>query len=322
MLSRTLEGPVAATASDGIGRFRRFAWVTLALLVVVILFGAVVRITGSGAGCGQHWPSCNGEVAHLPRTMKTAIEYTHRLTSALSGVPVVALLVMAFRRFGPRHWARRAAVLALVFLIVEALIGAVLVRHGLVENDASVLRAVVMSLHLVNTSALTGALALTAWASQPSPKLVRANSTEGWLLALALGGVLLVSVTGAVTALGDTLYPPSETLSLGAKLAEDQASSSHFLRQLRVVHPVLALTVGALLLYLPFRVAESHVSAAAKRWAAAVFVFTLIQVCAGIVNVWLSAPGWMQVLHLGLANALWVCLVMTWASVAQAYAPN
>jgi heme A synthase len=292
---------------DGSQRLARFAWKTLLFVLFVILFGAVVRITGSGAGCGQHWPSCNGEIAHLPRTTKTLIEFTHRLTSGASLFPVLALVVLAFRDFGKGHLVRRTASLSLFFLLIEALIGALLVRRGLVENDASLLRAIVMPLHLVNTSALTAALVLTAWASRsPSPRLSMPRNRDGWLLSLGLGLVLVVSVTGAVTALGDTLFP------VGA--ARAQGNGAHFLEQLRAVHPVLALAAGALLLYLPFRIRERGGSAALALGARALFFCTLLQLAAGIVNIWLSAPGYMQVLHLALASALWIILVWTWAT--------
>jgi cytochrome c oxidase assembly protein subunit 15/protoheme IX farnesyltransferase len=310
------EGPARGSVSgDPAQRMARFAWKTLLFVLFVILFGAVVRITGSGAGCGQHWPSCNGEIAHLPRTTKTLIEFTHRLTSGASLLPVLALVVFAFRGFKKGHLVRRTASWSLFFLLVEALIGALLVRRGLVENDASLLRAIVMPLHLVNTSALTAALVLTAWASrEPSPRLGLPRNRDGWLLTCALALVLAVSVTGAVTALGDTLFPVSETHTLRTGLAHDQASGSHFLQQLRALHPVLALAAGAFLLYLPFRIREGGSSADLALGARALFFCTLLQLAAGIVNIWLSAPGYMQVLHLALATTLWIVLVWTWAT--------
>ncbi|HMJ11845.1 MAG TPA: COX15/CtaA family protein [Polyangiaceae bacterium] len=306
----------AASISDGRAeRMARWAWWTLSFVLFVILFGAVVRITGSGAGCGQHWPSCNGEIAHLPRTTKTLIEYTHRLTSGASLFPVLALVFFAFRDFGKGHLLRKGALFSLVFLLIEALIGAALVRLGLVENDASAARAIVMPLHLVNTSALTAALVLTAWASrEPSPTLRLPRNREGWLLALGLVLVLAVSITGAVTALGDTLYPVRSAPTLAAGLARDHQSGSHFLEQLRAVHPLLALATGAFLLYVPFRIREGRSSARLALGARAVLVCTLLQLFAGVANIWLSAPGFMQVLHLALANALWIALVWTWAT--------
>ena len=145
--------------------FTRFAWGVLAYTVAVVLFGAVVRITGSGAGCGQHWPTCQGEIVHLPKTVATAIELSHRLTSGLSLVLVVGVALVARRRFPDGHPTRWFAGAAVVLMIVEALVGAALVLLALVGQNGSVARAVVMAIHLVSTSLLTAAIALAAFFS-------------------------------------------------------------------------------------------------------------------------------------------------------------
>ena len=143
----------------------RFGWVLLAYTLFVVAFGAWVRITGSGAGCGQHWPTCHGEIVPPSPTVETIIEFTHRLTSGVYGIVVLAFLVLAIRRFPRGHIVRIGAWLTLVFTITEALVGAGLVKFGLVADDDSVERAIVMAVHLVNTSFLTGALGLSCWAA-------------------------------------------------------------------------------------------------------------------------------------------------------------
>src|SRR5215467_12703113 len=75
------------------GRVSAFAWGVLAYNVAVIAWGAFVRASGSGAGCGRHWPLCNGEVVPRPTSVATVIEATHRATSGLALVGVVGLLV-------------------------------------------------------------------------------------------------------------------------------------------------------------------------------------------------------------------------------------
>ena len=139
-------------------RLERFAWAVLGYTVLVILFGAWVRITGSGAGCGEHWPSCHGELVPRSPTAATIIEFTHRVTSGLCLLSVLALLWLARRVFPRGHAVRLGAALAVLFTITEALVGAGLVRFGLVDKNDSVARAVVMAIHLVNTSLLTAAL--------------------------------------------------------------------------------------------------------------------------------------------------------------------
>lgn len=289
--------------------FARLAWGTLLYTIFVILFGAVVRITGSGAGCGQHWPSCQGETLHLPRSVETAIELTHRLTSGLALVAVVALLIQAFRAFPKDHRVRRGAVLSVVFMLTEALIGAGLVLLSLVGENDSVQRAGVMAAHLVNTSLLTAALAGTAWcASNAGPASFRPRGLGAGLV-LGMLGVLVVSTTGAITALGDTLYPVAQGASLDARMG-----GAHFLERLRSVHPIVSVLVAAGLLWLSARVHKRSRSAETQRWARALKALVLVQVGAGLVNVMLSAPGWMQVLHLLLATLLWIALILTFTS--------
>lgn len=287
----------------------RGGWLAKAALfytLFVILFGALVRVTGSGAGCGQHWPTCHGEIAHLPRSIETLIELTHRVTSGLSLV-VVALLVVVVRQLPPRHLARRGAWLSLVFLVFEALIGAGLVLFELVADDTSGARAVVMPAHLVNTAVLMLVLTLTAWAvDKRAPALVFAGLPAGLMLG-GLAVLVAVSTTGALTALGDTLYPVTEGAALSERVSEVRTGAT-LLERVRSLHPLLALFAA---LYL-FGVA-GYVKSVAPRHASlagAVVIVLFAQLVIGVVNIWLSAPAWMQIVHLAVANVLWVLWVL------------
>lgn len=274
-----------------------WAWGVLLYTVFVILFGAVVRITGSGAGCGQHWPTCNGEVAHLPRSVEAAIELTHRMTSGLSLVAAIFLIALTRRRFSAGHLARRAAWASLGFLLVEALIGAGLVLFELVAKDDSVARAVVMAIHLSNTSLLTAAIATTAWSwNVPEPRLTLRGGRV-MLLASAMLAVILISMSGAVTALGDTLYPVSERIG----------EPRHFLEQTRIVHPMLAILLAAFVWWV---VSKTGPDAGPTGMTNAVRGALLVQLLLGGFNVWLSAPGWMQLVHLAVAKGVWILLVL------------
>src|SRR5450432_791684 len=279
------------TTGDPRGRFARYAWLLLGYTLLVILFGAVVRITGSGAGCGQHWPSCNGELLQLPQTLKTAIEYAHRASSGLSVIAIIGLLGAALRIYPPRHAARRAAALAFAMILVEALIGALLVKLRLVENDASFGRILVLPLHLMSTARL--------------------------LLFLAGLGILLVSATGAVTALGDTVYPV-HTSGLSARFQEDQGTSASLLQRMRDIHPFLALGVAAFVVYAAALLPAYCPGRAVKRACQYVAGAVCLQVLAGVANVFLSAPGPMQVIHLLLANLAWISLVLLAAAARVA----
>ncbi|HKO94181.1 MAG TPA: COX15/CtaA family protein, partial [Polyangiaceae bacterium] len=249
-------------------RFASFAGFLLVYLLGVIVFGAWVRITGSGAGCGEHWPSCHGQLVPRTPSQATLIEYTHRLTSGLLGLLALALPVWAWRCFPPGHGARRASLGTLLLVGVEAGIGAGLVKKGLVADDASVARAVVVALHLVNTLLLTGCAALTVALARPASRaplpaslsarsVASAASPVRSVPAWAFGGVFFglcaVAASGAVTALGDTLFPVAVAAS-----PQSGAASEHFLVQLRVLHPILACVVVCATLALAWALAPAR----------------------------------------------------------------
>ncbi|HYX26188.1 MAG TPA: COX15/CtaA family protein, partial [Thermoanaerobaculia bacterium] len=192
-------------------RFARYAWITLCCNVAVILWGTIVRATGSGAGCGSHWPLCNGVMVPRAPKIATIIEFSHRLTSGLALLLVVGLAVWAFRARPRGHGARKAALFSLGFMLSEAAVGAGLVLFKLVADNESMARAMFMATHLVNTFLLLGALALTAhFAGGGAPFQVRGHRGQGALgggIVLTLLGILVSSVSGAVAALGDTLFP-------------------------------------------------------------------------------------------------------------------
>ena len=144
-------------------RFALYAWATLAYNLAVVVWGAYVRATGSGAGCGNRWPLCNGIVSPHSPAVATVIEFTHRATSAIDLILVAVLAVWAFRAFPRRSPVRLGALLSMVFLVSEAAIGGALVLLEHVGKNASANRAYSLSTHLVNTLTLLACLALTAW---------------------------------------------------------------------------------------------------------------------------------------------------------------
>lgn len=287
-------------------RFATLAWGTTALTVAVIAGGAIVRATGSGAGCGSHWPQCNGSI--VPEgTTESIIEFTHRATSGLAFVAVVALFLMARRLYEPRHRVRRAGAMSVVFIAVEVVIGAALVMGEWVADDTSVARAVIDGFHLVNTLFLLAALTLTAWWASGGPPITRAAMNgEARRLIVGLVGVVIVAAAGALTALGDTLFPD-------AALTDDFLSSSHFLVRLRVIHPLLAI---ALAIYLIVVSRRFSVGTREPVPSLAIGVVSLVglQLVIGFVNLALSAPLWLQVIHLLVADALWISLVLLTAT--------
>jgi heme A synthase len=293
-------------------RFARYSWLTLACNVAVILWGTIVRATGSGAGCGKHWPLCNGEV--LPRSprIETVIELSHRVTSGIALLLVVGLLVWAFRSRPRGHAARKAAVFSLLFMLGEAAVGAALVLFELVADNRSMARAMFMATHLVNTFLLLAALTLTArFASGGPPFRLRGRGLLGGGLVLGACGLLVSGISGAVAALGDTLFPSA---SLAHALAQDLSPAAHLLIRLRIFHPAIAVAAAVIVLATSLKLWQTGPSPETSRFALWTSGLILLQILAGALNVLLLAPIWLQVIHLLLADLVWISLVLLGAS--------
>ena len=298
-----------------LSRFASFSWFVLAYNVAVIAWGGFVRASGSGAGCGRHWPMCNGEVLPRAPQIATLIEFGHRLTSGLCVAFVIALAVWAFRIFPEGHAGRKSAVWSCVFVVGEALIGAGLVLFELVAHDASMKRALSMALHLTNTFFLLGALVLTAWwASGGAPVRVRRQGAMAWVLAPAFFGMLLLGTSGAVAALGDTLFPAH---SWSEGVAQDLSIGAHAFIRLRILHPFLAAMTGVCVLGAAAAARYMRPSPRVSRASKLVTIAFLAQFTAGLVNLALLAPIAMQLTHLVLADAVWITLVILAASALE-----
>lgn len=286
-------------------RLARFSWGVLAYNIAVILWGAYVRASGSGAGCGSHWPLCNGEVLPTAENVATLIEFSHRATSGIALLLVVALTILVFRTRSSGDPSRAAAGWSMTFMVGEAAVGAMLVLFELVAENRSLGRALFMATHLLNTFLLLAALTLTArfLGGAPRPRL-DGRLREAGLLAFGAFAVLLTSTSGAVAALGDTLFP-SQTLA--EALRADMSATSHFLIRLRVLHPFLAVATGLVLLLVAYWAPAGQGRSGPGR---AVAALTLGQLAMGALNVLLLAPVAMQVLHLLLADLLWIAFVL------------
>ena len=306
------------TMTSGERRLARFSWVTLALTLGVILWGAYVRASGSGAGCGSSWPMCNGQVIPRARSVQTVIEFTHRATSGLALIAVVAQFVWARRVAPAGGWLRKAAGAGLVLMLTEALVGGALVVFEHVAGDKSVARAAWTALHLTNTFLLVAALTLTsAWATRGAPRSLRWPGTRGVLAVLAVVGTLLLGISGAITALGDTLFRVG---SLAEGIRQDLAPTAHFLVRLRVIHPVLGLSLAVFLVSTAtsfMGVDRGPVPPSTRRWTLATAGLALAQVGLGFVNLGLLAPIPLQIAHLLMADFVWMSLIMTVATIAS-----
>jgi cytochrome c oxidase assembly protein subunit 15 len=285
----------------------RFAWATLCCNVAVVLWGAYVRATGSGAGCGNKWPTCDGEVLGTSAGAHTIIEFTHRITSGIALVMVACLVVWCWRVTSKSNWARYSSVLAAVFLANEALLGGALVLLDYVGTDKSVGRILFLCLHFGNTLLLLAALSLTAvWLSNGSGRftLIRSRRHVG-AVGIGLCATMALGITGVISALGDTLFPAT---SLRLAILQDFGRGTPALLRFRLLHPLVAVITACYLLWIFLRIStqRSRVSQAAIALITAVFV----QIGIGLMNVLFLAPLFLQILHLFVADVIWISLVL------------
>ncbi len=286
---------------------------TLAVNAVVILQGAIVRITGSGAGCGRDWPRCQGEFLPLDHGVTTWIEYSHRALSGMALLLGVGLLITAVRHRAALPVMLRCAGASVVFLCIEALIGAGTVLTGLTGDNVSIGRGLLVAFHLVNSLLLVGALSLTTLYAYPTPPMRPSwNGHIGLNLAMLLGlvGMTLLMFSGGIAAMGNTMFPP-ETLQAG--LMEDFSREAHPLVRLRLLHPVLAIGVGGYLWFIYVMSGWIRPDPQCRPYRRGLFLAYCLQLGVGIANLAFLGPVWLQLLHLAMAMlsfALWT--IVTW----------
>lgn len=308
-MSDSASPPIDRPASPLI---RRLAWSSLAFTVLVILGGAVVRATDSGAGCGESWPRCDGQLIPVSPEGATVIEFTHRMMTAALGIALIGLVMAVYRHYAKGARVRTMLNWALGFFFGEVIIGAVLVLFGWVEDDASVGRVIAVNVHLVNTFLLLGALALTAhFASGRPPVRLDRRRTRDRLVLVGVITLLVVGASGALNALSDTLFPAD---SLIDGIRDEFGPTAPFLLRLRTLHPAIAIA-GAGLLFILTRSPSLQVAGPARRHVAIIQGVLGFQIVLGLLNVALLTPLEIQVAHLLVADVLWIVWVLFGAEV-------
>jgi heme a synthase len=302
-----IESALPVISKNKLTALARFARFAVVYNIAVILWGAYVRATGSGAGCGSHWPLCNGEILPTTAQTQTLIEFTHRVTSGLSLILVTILLVWCWRRTSKGDWPRRSAVVAAVLLFNEAILGAMLVLFEYVGMDRSASRAVFLLLHFGNTLLLVAALTLTAaWLSHGARRYLLAGSKyERIVIILGLLCVAVTGMSGSLSALGDTIFPAA---SLKASIAQDFSANSHMLLRLRLFHPVVAAMAFLYIVWMTHKLSRNREDS--SRALSFLITILIVQIALGVMNVLLLAPIWLQITHLFVAEILWILLVL------------
>jgi cytochrome c oxidase assembly protein subunit 15 len=288
---------------------RRFAWGVLAYFIAVILWGTLVRATGSGAGCGNHWPLCNGTVMQHSARVDTMIEFTHRITSGLSLISVVGLLIWTYMGTVRGHLARAAAIGSVVFTLLEAVLGALLVKLGYTAQSQSPMRPAFLALHLANTLLLLAALTLSAHLLSRNNGYLRATvrlvAPFGAVVAVFV--MMVVGITGSLAALGDTLFPMS---TLAQALAQDFSASAGWLVRWRWMHPTVAILASIFVIWLLVRATRENTHWDNRRLSTLVLTLLAAVYTLGALDVVFLAPLWVQVTHLLAADVLWASLVV------------
>ena len=298
------------------GWFGGFCFTVLCFCLLVILWGAWVRISHSGDGCGQSWPSCQGKyLIDSGEQGKTWIEWIHRATSGLFGIAVILLVVLAFLKFPFRHPICKSAFFVLFFTISEALIGARLVLTGLTGGNTSFLRVLTMNLHLLNSVLLTSSLFIL-WRFLLGKHFSALDSFKKKKYFFSVIFVFfLIAFFGSVSSLSSSFFP-STSLWEGAAL--DFNSQSHWLVRLRVLHPILALLFGgSFLLYYMLPDTKSHSIQTTKNHfrkstgPGNLFILCLcLALLSGLMNLLFLSPVFLKLTHLLIVYLLAISFIL------------
>jgi len=274
-------------------RFTRLAWAAAVCTYLLIILGAIVRITGSGLGCGEHWPLCNGKLLPPLDDIGTLIEWSHRLAAAALSVLVMALAGYAWwlrHRLRPPSTALdrpgMVAYVALALFMVQVGLGAVTVKLALPPWT--------VILHLGTAMVLLATLIVAA--REPHPLTPGSPRLRAGLVALALGFVTVLF--GALTAnLG------AASACLGFPLCNGHLlPDGNSLQHVHWAHRLLAYTLFG---YLLWWAVQSR-----RRGAWAVVALVTLQVAVGAAMVLLALPPSLQALHVALGTSVWAGLVL------------
>lgn len=296
-----------------LSKFAKFAWFVLIYNIVVVIWGVFLRASKSGDGCGTHWLTCRGEVIPSAPEMKTVIEFSHRVMSGLDFFLVLVLMILVLRKFAKGKAIRKFAIISFIFIITEALIGAGLVLTGNTAEAVTPYRPLWAIGHLLNTFILLAALSLTAWfASGGKPFDFRKDAKVLKLLGLAVVGIFFVGATGSIAALSHMLFPAT---SLIEGLQRDFSSDAHILLRLRILHPISSVIVSIFLIFLAGWIkARAEGNMWVTRWSGVLSLLVLLQVIFGALTLLTGAPILMQLIHLFLADGVWISFVLMSAS--------
>ena len=287
-------------------KYTNFLKAILFYTILVILWGAWVRISHSGNGCGESWPLCHGQVIPDAATGKTWVELSHRAMSGLFGILILFLYVWSRQIFSKNTYARKWAFWSLFFTITEALLGAKLVLFGLVTDNDSPFRAIIMGLHFINSVFLVLSIYCAYYFSKSTEWTFRVEfkkyqKASRW----ALFGFLLIGMTGAIAALSNTLFPTSHLIE---GLTKDFSEDSHYLLKLRILHPIFATLISASLFF-ALRFWSEQLQGYGKNTVQQLSGLILFAILFGFLTLFSLSPVWMKLTHLTIAHTFWIMMI-------------
>lgn len=294
-------------------RFANYAIIVLVTNLLVILWGGFVSASGAGDGCGEAWPLCATAAERTATSLETFIELFHRITSGIALILVIVMYIRARNWFEKGDPVRISAFWSLIFILIEAMIGALIVLFGLVADNENVARAFTQPIHLVNTYFLLAALLLTIYWSHTDGQRGFAKRQFMSLFAIALGGVLLLSAFGTIASLASTIFP---SLTFWEGVQKDFSADSHYLIRLRVLHPIIATLIGIYLLWFTQKIGQ-YIPSTRPLSTIILIIFTL-QYALGVLNAVLLTPIVIQLIHLLLSDLLWLGLIWLMATTLHA----
>ena len=306
--------PPAVSAAPSRG-FRRLALATGAATFLLIVLGGVVRVSGSGLGCGppgsgfHGWPLCEGDV--LPGLdLDSVIEYAHRVVAVAVGFMMLALAVWAWRRYRDRPGIVAASTAAVVLVAAQGLLGAATVEEGLDEA--------LVAAHLGLAMILLGLLVYVWRASRPGVAgTPAADGGRGFrtLVATAQGALFATIVAGGYMAGTQNYGRADYQLGDGAHHACGRAFPTcngdvlpfgvGRLIDIHLTHRVLMYLSCALILGLVVLAVRRGASTGLARMSMVAGGLLLAQVVLGALNVWLEEYELLILAHLTLATMLW-----------------
>ncbi|MBM3949012.1 MAG: heme A synthase [SAR202 cluster bacterium] len=279
--------------------FRAVALAALLAAFGQITLGGVVRVSGSGLGCGDDWPLCNGQIIP-PFDLATTIEYSHRLSANLLGVLTLATLVLAWRFYRPRPWVLTPSVAAMGLVIAAALFGAITVRTELSWGGRLVHLAIAEL--LITCLVVANVAGWRPIGDEGASEQDGRSGGAGRLLWLALAGVFALILSGSyMVGQGAGSACATWPLCRGSLFPDGDAYAIH------MGHRLLAAIVGLLVLWTAAMVWVRGSRWPGVGWVAAALVGALAaQVIFGAATVWSGFASGFKAVHLSLATLTWL----------------